>query len=373
MSLPNIAVVGIHGHGATHVAHVQELEKCGVARLAATVDMRPPADSAPAPRHHNSLEECLETGGVDTVIVCTPINTHAALARQVLAAGCDLLLEKPTATSWEEYTSLRRSAENSDRLVQVGFQSLGSHAIDVLPKLVAQGEIGQLQRVAIQGTWLRPTSYWERSRWAGQRVLDGIPVVDGVVTNPLAHSFATALALLGCGGDDGVQSVVLDQYHVNAITADDTSAVRIETASGIPITAALTLCASQETPPKVTLQGSQGSIDLFYTEDRGALYDVDGRLLRELTFGRTDLLENLLEVRAHGGQLRVPLGATGGFMQVLEAVRTAPDPAPIAPEYVQWHDDATGHHPVLQDVERWVRQAALSGQTFAEAGAPWAR
>jgi len=382
-SVPSIAVVGIHGHGATHVAHARELERRGVARLAATVDPIPPGNETGPARvtpHFASLRACLDEGGVDVVIIATPISRHCEQARAALTAGCDVLLEKPPAASVAEFVEMGRAADRMGGLIQVGFQSLGSRAVRELPAMVRAGAIGRPESVAIEGLWLRTTSYWQRSRWAGRRAVDGVPVVDGVVTNPLAHSFATALALLDCSGPGGITGVELDQYHVNDIEADDTSAVRLSTSAGPSITAALTLCAPAEKPPVITLQGSEGSIELAYTEDTAVVRDRTGVVVRNLSFERDDLLENLLDVRGRrlrgepgaDGGLLVPLRSTSAFMELLEAVRTAPDPRPIDSSFVTWVDDDRGRHPVLRDAEAWVRRSARAGRTFAEAGAPWA-
>ena len=52
--------------------------------------------------------------------------------------------------------------------------------------------IGPMVRVGAVGAWSRTAGYWTRSPWSGRRNLHGRPVVDGAVTNPLAHAVATA-------------------------------------------------------------------------------------------------------------------------------------------------------------------------------------
>jgi predicted dehydrogenase len=362
-SAPSIAVVGIHGHGATHVAHARELERHGAAHLAAIADPIPPGNEtglvgAMTP-HFTSLRACLAEGGIDVVIIATPISTHCEQARAALAAGCDVLLEKPPAASVAEFVEIGRAADRMGGLIQVGFQSLGSHAVRELSAMVRAGAIGRLESVAIEGMWLRTTSYWQRSRWARRRTIGGVSVVDGVATNPLAHSFAAALALLGCSGPGGITGVELDQYHVNEIEADDTSSVRLSTPAGPSITAALTLCAPSEKPPVIVVQGSEGSIELVYIEDTAVMRDRTGLVVRDLSFERDDLLKNLLDVRSRrlrgepGADegLLVPLRSTSAFMELLEAVRNAPAPRPIDSSFVTWVDDNRGRHPVLHDAE----------------------
>jgi len=57
---------------------------------------------------------------------------------------------------------------------------------------------------------------------------------------------------------------------------------------------------------------------------------------------------------------------------VLEAVRTAPDPTPIASTFVTWFGEGTERRPVVHDVEAWCERVARTQSTFAALGAPWA-
>ncbi|WP_180272017.1 Gfo/Idh/MocA family protein [Actinomyces ruminis] len=372
---PAIVVVGIHGHGAGHLRHVLELQDHGRTRLAATVDLQPPEVETGAP-HWETLRRCLEAVDADVVIIATPIATHLELATTALSGGCDVLLEKPPTASMEDYHRLQMTADRSGRLVQVGFQALGSTAVPWLRRALAAEMIGSVRAVGIEGCWSRPISYWRRARWAGRRSLDGRDVVDGVLTNPFAHAFASALTILGCGRSDAVGPITLDQYRVNDIQADDTSTARIQNRAGVPITAALTLCAGSEAPPLITFYGDQGAVVLAYTEDRARQLDAHGNTVAAIEYGRRDLLCNLLSARRGEEELLVPLESVSGFMVLLETVRLAPDPRPIAPELVTWRDEPTAdgldRAPVLRDAAEWVHRCASTGQTFREAGAPWA-
>ena len=118
--------------------------------------------------------------------------------------------------------------------------------------------------------------------------------------------------------------------------------------------------------------GTTGELDLRYTEDLLTVHNGD--TTEDLAFERTSLLHNLHEHLTNGEPLLADVRDTGAFMRVLEAVRTAPDPAPIAPEHITWlDDDEIGRHPVVTDVEYWCEEVAIQGRTFTELGAPFAR
>lgn len=74
----------------------------------------------------------------------------------------------------------------------------------------------------------------------------------------MTRAAAIASHLVGATAAGDVVSVEFDQYHANCIEVDDTSAVRIMTARGLPVSLGLTLCASTQTLPRIVVQGRTG-------------------------------------------------------------------------------------------------------------------
>jgi predicted dehydrogenase len=374
---PRIALVGAHGYGARHLENLARLASLNLVELVSVADPRPPAEGTlPAGvATFASLEALLAAGTApDVVILATPIQTHAPLALAAIAAGADVYVEKPPMASLAQFHTVLDEADATGRLVQVGFQSLGSDALPALDRLVASGEIGDVRGVSAVGTWVRTKGYFTRSRWAGKRSLDGTDVVDGVATNALAHAVATGLRIAGAALAEDVLSVETDLYRAHATESDDTSVIRVRTAGGTVLLCALTLCADEQTAPSVTVHGTLGRAEFFYTEDRLAVTTPDGE--RTETFGRSDLLEDLLAARTSRGagyKLLSPLAGTGAFMKVLEAIRTAEPPRGIGAGQVTWKGDGDDARPVVRGISQLARRAAAAQATFAELGAPWAR
>jgi predicted dehydrogenase len=309
----------------------------------------------------------LKATEIDVVIISTPIQTHLPLAELAMRAGADVLLEKPPTASLAEFSQLSAVVAETGRACQVGFQAQASQATLRLAEMVADGRFGEIRGIGAVGKWVRKAQYFQRARWAGRRTLDGVAVVDGAVTNPLAHSTAAALLLDGSQGLDDVRSVETELYRANSIESDDTSTVRLVTGRGTPILIAVTLCASEHLEPQVIVHGSEGRAVLRYASDT---LEFDDGTVRK--FEREDLLENLLDHRADPAvPLYVPLSATGGFTKVVEAVRVAEDPAGIPPECVRWEGDGLERHPIVLDVEKWIDRASDELALFSELGAPW--
>ena len=250
-----------------------------------------------------------------------------------MRAGADVYVEKPPVASMADFERLLRVQEETGRAVQVGFQSLGSHALDAI---AAHGTVWS---VAAHATWLRDRAYWSRSPWAGKRVVDGKPMIDGVATNPLAHAVATALRIAGARRREDVASVEVELYRANDIESDDTTSLRVRLASGEVVSAALTLCAAEQHDPELSVRTDAGELTFWYTRDELAGADaapdaapdaVRGGLATgtaaSVTHGRTDLFENLLAHRATGEPLLSSLVDSGAYMEVLEAIRTHDEP-----------------------------------------------
>ena len=371
-----VVLVGAHGHGRWHLQNIERLSRAGVpVRLAGVCDTRPPSgdelgligDAPVATR----LPDLLDAVRPDVTIVCTPLHTHAELTLAAARAGSHVLLEKPPTTTLAGYERVVAGVAAAGRACQVGFQSLGSHALPHVRSLMADGAVGEILGIGAAGAWQRDSSYYARAPWAGRRSLSGVAVVDGVLTNPLAHATATALALDGDSGEEGLREVDVELFHANPIEADDTSCLRIVTSRGTTITVAATLCAEREAEPYLVVQGSRGRIILEYRTGR-VRTEVDGRV-ENAEHGATDLLENLVaHIRNPQVPLLAPLAATRSFMQVLEAVRLAPEPQEIPAVYRR--TDRSGPFPrmVVPGIDDAVARAADQLALLSELGLPWA-
>lgn len=377
-----IAVVGIHGYGGSHVLNALALQADGRASLVGLVDPVPGAVVREGvtllpedlPRIYPTLDALLESVDVDIVAVATPLHTHASIAEQVLWAGADVLLEKPPVTDLADLARLVGVQRSAGGRVQVGFQSLGSHALAALDALIADGALGQLTAIGAVGCWTRDRAYWTRSAWAGHRELGGVRVADGAVSNPFAHALMTALHIAGWHSSDAIGSVEADLRRVNPIETDDTSSLRIRPSStgaasfAGTLTCAFTLAGPTEDDPYILVNGTKGTAQLYYTADR-LLVNGTGADAR---FGRDDLLENLIEVRRRGAELISPLERTGGFVRVIDQLASEPV-SPIGESHVAWEGEGARARPVLESASAAVTDAAARQLLFRELpGLAWA-
>lgn len=365
-----VVLAGAHGHGRWHLNNLRRLTAAGLVRLVGVCDVVALDEEQLAglgrPAQAVDLGELISRTGAEIAVICTPIHTHTELALTAAVRGAHVLLEKPPAPVYAQYERLTAGIEANGRACQIGFQSLGSHALPAIRALIADGAIGELRGIGAAGHWVREEHYFQRAAWAGRRRLDGTDVVDGVLTNPLAHAVATALAI---DDTDDVHSVELEMLRANDIQSDDTSALRLRTTRGTTVTVAATLCAEKHAAPYVVVHGSRGRITFWYTEDR-VLLERAGRDPEERTHGRTDLLENLIAHVRDGAELLVPVRATGAFMKVVEAVRTAPDPVALPATTVPGE---ISPRRIVPGIDALVEASAANLRLFSELDAPWRR
>jgi predicted dehydrogenase len=81
---------------------------------------------------------------VDAVVIATPAETHASLARAALLDGKDVFVEKPMALRYEEAAETARLAAEHGRILMVGHVLEYHPAIVKIREMVAAGEIGKL-------------------------------------------------------------------------------------------------------------------------------------------------------------------------------------------------------------------------------------
>ncbi|ADI11228.1 putative oxidoreductase [Streptomyces bingchenggensis BCW-1] len=375
-----LVLAGARGHGRWHLENIRRLTAQGLVRLAGVCELTPLTaeelgDGLGTPEQSADLADLVTRTGARIAIICTPIHTHADLALAAAGRGAHLLLEKPPTPSYAEFTRMSEGLYRLGTACQIGFQSLGSHALTAIRKLISDGAIGEVTGIGAAGAWARDEDYYTRAPWAGHRSLDGRDVIDGVLTNPLAHAVATALRIDGADRAEDIESIELELFQANDIEADDTSCVRLRTARATTVTVAATLCAEQPGEPYVLIHGDRGRITFWYKLDR-VLLERPGHEPETTDHPRTDLLENLAAHLRDGTELLVPPHRTGAFMRVVEAIRTAPDPVRLPAD--AWRTQpGIGAAPsakrrVVPGIDRLVAAGAERLALYSELRAPWA-
>ena len=110
-------------------------------RLAAACAEYPNIGVAP------TLQAALDDPHVGAVMIATPAQTHARLARQALDAGRHVFVEKPLTDSVADAVELVRVAEQRGLVLMVGHTFLFSPRVDCIAEYVQSGRLGRVQYV----------------------------------------------------------------------------------------------------------------------------------------------------------------------------------------------------------------------------------
>ncbi|ASO21963.1 putative dehydrogenase [Actinoalloteichus hoggarensis] len=371
-----VVQVGAHGYGRVHLDQQVELADEGVLRVVGVADPRPPDAELIArlggPETADSLEPLLRRHSPDIVVIATPIHTHVPLAVTAMRAGAHVLVEKPPTATLAEFEKLLAVATETGRGCQIGFQSLGSTALDRARELIADGVLGELRGVGGAGTWIRDAAYYARSPWAGRMTLDGVAVTDGALTNPFAHAVASALRVVGAEERGSLRSIEVERFRARPIETDDTACVRVVTSTGVPVTVAVTLSAATTRDPVLILHGTRGTVRLWYTRDELRL-EIDGVEQESARWPRVGLLRNLAEHIADPAvELLSPAARSHSFMSVLEAIRLDGPAEELAAEHYRLIGEGPALRPVVDGVDDAVFAAAERLALFSELDLAWA-
>ena len=149
-----VAVVGAGAFGRNHLRVYRELEQAGApVELAAVVDPNEAARSAATAKYaipgFASIDECLAACKPDAASLCVPTVHHAVCAQTLLAAGVDLLIEKPLAASLAEADEIVRLVHELGRTVQVGHLERFNPAVRAVRGLLNHPMFFEVHRLSV--------------------------------------------------------------------------------------------------------------------------------------------------------------------------------------------------------------------------------
>jgi len=115
-----------------------------------------------------SLEELLSISSIGLIVIATPNQTHAPLARACLAAGRDVVVDKPFATSFAEAVDLAQFAERTGRLLTVYQNRRYDGDFQAVQELVRSGAVGRMVHFETNYDRFRPR--FKPNAWREQPV-----------------------------------------------------------------------------------------------------------------------------------------------------------------------------------------------------------
>jgi scyllo-inositol 2-dehydrogenase (NADP+) len=162
--------VGLIGFGlAGRSFHAPVIRAVPGLRLAAILQRsgNEAAERYPDVRIVRTLDELLAIKEIRLVVIATPNDAHFPLAKQCLAAGRDVLVDKPFTTTLDEAIPLVQFAKQQNRLLTVYQNRRYDGDFHAILQLVASGALGRIVRFESNydrfRPQLRPGAWRERS------------------------------------------------------------------------------------------------------------------------------------------------------------------------------------------------------------------
>ena len=131
----NIGVVGIGHLGNYHLQKYSKLENCQIVAVAdALSDRAKKAADIYKCAAFSDYSAMLDK--VDAVSIAVPTGEHYMVARDFLAAGVDVLIEKPICATLAQADELIGLAKNNNLIIQVGFVERFNPAVMALENVI---------------------------------------------------------------------------------------------------------------------------------------------------------------------------------------------------------------------------------------------
>lgn len=184
-----VAVVGAGQMGTDHIHRLAN--RVSGARVSAVIEPdRARAEAAlsatPGAQSYSRLEDALDAGTVDGVLIATPGRFHEPVLLPAIEAGLPVLCEKPLA---EDPASALRIIEaeqrGGEKLIQVGFMRRFDAEYAGLRELVGSKELGELLMLRCIHRNPSVLDYYTQDMLIADSVVHELDVVPWLVGSPI--------------------------------------------------------------------------------------------------------------------------------------------------------------------------------------------
>ncbi len=219
------------------------------------------AELYPDVRIVRTVEELLAISDIRLVVIATPNDTHYSIAQQCLAAGRDVVVDKPLTPTLDEARDLVRFAQEKGRLLTVYQNRRYDGDFQALRQIVTSGRLGRIVR--LESNYDRFRARLKANAWR-ERSGPGT----GILFDLAPHLSDHALVLFGLP-EAVTADIRIEREH--AVT-DDSFDLTLHYTGGLRAVLRATMLAAVARP-RFVLHGTSGA----YVKDA---FDVQEPKLR---------------------------------------------------------------------------------------------
>ncbi len=181
MKKHNLAIVGFGGMAGWHYDLIEKFENLSVSGIwDIKEERREYARSRQIPVYE-SLEDLLADETVDLVLVATPNDVHKSIAIAAMAAGKNVVSEKPVTLCSEDLQEMIKASETYGKFLTVHQNRRWDEDFLTVKKLMDEGTLGEIYRLEsrVHGSRGIPGDWRQEKEHGGGMVLDwGVHLLD---------------------------------------------------------------------------------------------------------------------------------------------------------------------------------------------------
>lgn len=217
--------VAVIGCGNVSKMHLKALEEIPEAEIIAVADVKPERAECAAAKYgaraYCDFDELLNAEKPDSIHICTPHYLHTDMAVKALAAGINVLTEKPCSVSFEEVEKLCKAQKENGKQLAVCFQNRYNNCVCKAKEIIENGSLGKLKSIRALVTWCRGEDYYSDD-WHGTADKE----CGGVLINQAIHT-VDLVQYLG-GKCKKVTAHVSNDHLKGIIEVEDNASVLME-------------------------------------------------------------------------------------------------------------------------------------------------
>ena len=156
-----VALIGCGSRGQYHLHNLKAIPHAEVVALCDDYEpnLKAAAEIFPSARQYSDYRSLLEASDVDGVIIATPLNLHAPMTLDALAAGKHVFCEKAMARTMSECRAIYEAYKRSDKALYFCMQRMYDPKYIKGMEQVHSGLIGEI--VGLRCHWFRNAD-WRR-------------------------------------------------------------------------------------------------------------------------------------------------------------------------------------------------------------------
>jgi predicted dehydrogenase len=384
---PRAAIIGVSGYGKIYLERLLHHAARGDFAIAAATVINRGSEQAACGEleargamiyadYHEMLEA--QAGQLDLVLIPTGIHWHARMTLAALAAGANVLVEKPLAATVQDVRTIRDAGPASGRFVAVGFQDIYLEDNLAVKRRLVGGALGRLRRIRGRGLWPRDDAYYARNDWAGRVKVGGEWVLDSPLSNALAHFLNLALFLAGTESERSASPVLIEAelYRARPIESYDTAAGRPPPGDDVEICFYASHSCGEALEPELRIEGDGGTAVWSVAQGWRLSSVREGETAlpaRGETQARREMFARVLRrLREPGVFVCGPEIAAEHILCVNGAHAATPIRDVPAAHVETRRAGARGVQPVISDLASRMERAFDAGLLLHESGCPWA-